>query len=101
MSNIKSKQKPQNDLDWKTISTATDGTRIIMRTVPAKNMNDAAKIATRIAEIISNVDRESDVYYNQLSLRSWQVEILLCTGKAGSISKPQQELMDAVDSILG
>ena len=62
MSDINNQQTPQISDKWTTVVTATDGTKLLKRTIKVDDMNKAAEIAAQVANLIAVSDRADPVF---------------------------------------
>lgn len=83
---------------WKTIAFGDNGIDLLQYVIKVHNFAEAAAIGSDIAGLLVRYEQKSDASFNQVTLRSWQVEITMAVPREGLLPKSQQEFLDAVNA---
>lgn len=82
----------------RSLSVITELICSICHVIKVHNFAEAAAIGSDIAGLLVRYEQKSDASFNQVTLRSWQVEITMAVPREGLLPKSQQEFLDAVNA---
>jgi hypothetical protein len=93
-----SRTQPSLPSGWVVWGSGDNGVSIFAYDVPVSSAREAAELAATVARLMDDSAAPNPVYYNVISIRSWQLEIRVSV--EGEPDSSQREFMTAVSELF-
>ena len=81
---------------WTVTTYGDNGLAVVRYEIAASHFTEASGVSEMICELLRASDHEDDLYYTQLTLRAWRVEVIVAVPTRTPVPRPQWDFMASV-----